>query len=196
MPVSYTNRKGGTYFLCQTPGKGGSPRYHFAREPQPDSPDAIPEGFEISESVNGRVSLVRSRPALITAEELAVVEKELARHPNAGDYRAEVKGKRIVVYDRDGPDLDGLLSVLEELTPFSKEVFRQRAEGVLEDMASFSPLLRFTLHDRELRTFSAESLRTFGDEQEWVDTGYQGALPELAREIIPLLDSDEFYDLY
>lgn len=32
MPVIYINRKGWTYYLCQTVTKTGKPRYYFARE--------------------------------------------------------------------------------------------------------------------------------------------------------------------
>jgi len=34
MPVTYTNRKGHTYYLCQGVTKTGKSRYYFAREPR------------------------------------------------------------------------------------------------------------------------------------------------------------------
>ena len=106
MPVSYTNRKGVTYYLCQSLTKTGKPRYYFSREPKEASPEQIPEGCRISESVNGIVSLVIDRPQLIFPEELAVVEKEISRHPKSENYRVDIKKDQIVVYERQGPDVD------------------------------------------------------------------------------------------
>jgi hypothetical protein len=65
MPVTYTNRKGNTYYLCQGRTKTGKSRYYFARQPKDGSPEHIPEDYRISESVNGIVSLVKDRPPLI-----------------------------------------------------------------------------------------------------------------------------------
>ena len=53
MNVTYTNRKGYTYYLCRGTTKTGKPRYYFAREPKGDPVEQIPEGYEIRESVNG-----------------------------------------------------------------------------------------------------------------------------------------------
>jgi hypothetical protein len=53
MPVTYTNRKGHTYYLCQGKTKTGKMRFYFARQPKEGFPDQIPEGYRISESVNG-----------------------------------------------------------------------------------------------------------------------------------------------
>ena len=56
MPISYTNRKGSTFFLCQGRTKTGRVRYYFSREPKGVEIDQIPSGYEISESINGVVS--------------------------------------------------------------------------------------------------------------------------------------------
>jgi hypothetical protein len=39
--VTYTNRKGRTYYLCQGTTKTGKPRYYFAREPKDELLDEI-----------------------------------------------------------------------------------------------------------------------------------------------------------
>ncbi len=73
MPVTYTNRKGHTYYLCQGMTITGKLRYYFARQPKDGAPDQIPDGYRISESVNGIVSLVIDRPQLILPQEVASV---------------------------------------------------------------------------------------------------------------------------
>ena len=94
MPVTYTNRKGHTYYLCQGMTKTGKLRYYFAREPKDRSLDQVPEGYRISESVNGVVSLVKDLPQLILAQEVASIEAALDRHPKGWDYRVAVQKTR------------------------------------------------------------------------------------------------------
>ena len=117
MPVTYTNRKGHTYYLCQGLTKTGKLRYYFAREPKEGSPDQIPDGYRISESVNGVVSLVKDRPQLIMPQEVASVETVLARHPKGRDYRVAVQKNQIVIYERLGPDIDTLSAIFGNIQP-------------------------------------------------------------------------------
>jgi hypothetical protein len=105
MPITHTNRKDVTFYLCRGVTKTGKPRYFFAREPDKGEPvEAIPEGYEVVESVNGVVSLARARPALIQPEERDLVQAAVAKHPKWRNYRVDVKGERIVVYEREGAD--------------------------------------------------------------------------------------------
>ncbi|MGD1994014.1 MAG: hypothetical protein PVI59_12545, partial [Anaerolineae bacterium] len=70
-----TNRKGVTYTLCRGTTKTGKPRYAFVRDPAGRHVvEEVLRGWEISESVNGIVSLVKKRPAQILPEEIAAVE--------------------------------------------------------------------------------------------------------------------------
>ena len=109
MRITHTNRKGVTFYLGRGVTKTGKPRYFFAREPDKGEPvEAIPEGYEIVESVNGVVSLAKARPALIRPEELALVQAAVAVHPKSGNYRVDVKGERIVVYEHEGADTDNV----------------------------------------------------------------------------------------
>jgi hypothetical protein len=112
--ITYTNRRGWTYYLCQGTTKTGKPRYYFAREPKGELLDEIPQGWEISESVNGIVSLVKKRPAQILPEEVAAVEAAVRRHPKSHNYRVNVKHDRIEIYESTGPDVEELLSHLRE----------------------------------------------------------------------------------
>lgn len=86
MAVTYPNRKGLTFYLCQGMTKTGMLCYDFAREPKERSPDQIPEGYRLSESVNRVVSPIKDRPQLILPQEIATVEAALARHPKSRDY--------------------------------------------------------------------------------------------------------------
>jgi hypothetical protein len=95
MTITYTNRKGFTYLLNKGVTKTGKPRYYFAREQKDEPVDALPAGYEIEESVNGVVSLVKSRPRIISLEEVAAVQAALDEHLNAQNYRLAVKRDHI-----------------------------------------------------------------------------------------------------
>ena len=193
MPVTYTNRKGYTYFLCRGTTKTGKPRYSFAREIKGEPVEEIPAGYEISESVNGIVSLVKKRLSQIRPEEIATVEAAVARHPKHHNYRVNARHDRIDVYERAGPDPDelanqlgGIISGLDRL----KEIMDRRAQ--------FTPVLRFTLRmtDAQKRTFGVQRMCYLGSIDDWIDIGAMGPVDELARDLIPKLGSDRFFELY
>ena len=191
MPVTYINRKGTTYYLCKGITKTGKPRYFFAREPKSEAIDAIPEGYQIEESVNGIVSLVKDRPKLIAPEETAVVEAALKRHPKGGNYRLGVKHNQIVVYERLGPDVKNLNAILGIFGPLD-----QRAREYLDHSAQYTPIMRFILDDPEKRDYHAERWCYRGSIDDWIYAGQSGKIETLARKLIPTLGTDNFFELY
>jgi hypothetical protein len=143
MPVTYTNRKGQTYVLCQGTTKTGKRRYYFARELKGEALHAIPSGYQIEESVNGVVSLVKDRPQLVRPEELAAVEGALKRHPQSGKYRLQIKENQILVYERQGPDIEALNAMFGRLSPLPP-----RGVESLQQSGHYIPIMRFVLLDR------------------------------------------------
>jgi hypothetical protein len=196
MPVTYTNRKGQTYYLCQGLTKTGKLRYYFAREPIEGPPDQIPEGYRISESVNGVVSLVKDRPQLIMPQEVAGVETVLARHPKGCDYRVGVQKNQIVIYERLGPDIDTLSAIFGKISAFQSDIVKARLQEQLDKLARFSPIMRFILVDQGERKFTAERWRYMGDIDDWIDSGESEKLEKLARRLIPKLGTDDFIELF
>ena len=195
MPVTYTNRKGVTYTLCQGVTKTGKPRYTFARDPQGKRVvEEIPEGWQISESVNGVVSLVRERPQQLLPEEIAAVEQAVRKHPKARNYRVNVRHDRIEIYEAVGPDLDDLVSDLKELG-FPILGRESRLQGLLEDHVQFTPVLRFLLEDEEERTFRAERWCYLGSIDDWIFIT-TGPVEQLARRMVPTLGTDAFFELF
>lgn len=195
MPVTYTNRKGLTYYLCRGRTKTGKSRYYFAREIKDEPLEEMPPGYTISESVNGIVSLVKDRPALIRPEEIAVVEAAVNRHPKGRNYRVSAKHNRIDVYERVGPDAETLMATLSReglLDPGL--VGRIQAEE--ERYGQFTAVLRFLLADAEKHTFGVQRMCYLGSVDDWIDLSVGGPLERLARELIPKLGTDRFFDLY
>jgi hypothetical protein len=176
--------------------KTGKLRYIFTREPRDEVPDQIPEGYRISESVNGVVSLVKDRPQLILPQEVASIEAALDRHPKGRNYRVAVQKNQIVIYERLGPDVETLNDIFGKFSPLPPGIMKRRLQELLDKMARFSPIMRFILVDPEQRNFKAERWSYFGDVEDWIDIGESGRLDKLARRLIPKLGTDDFFELF
>jgi hypothetical protein len=194
MPVTYTNRKGFTYYLCKSVTKTGKPRYYFAREPKGEPVEEIPEGFKIGESVNGLVFLKRDRPAQILPEEVASVEAAVGRHPRSRNYRVSVKHDRIEVCEQIGPDAEDLLRVLGQ-RGLEIPGWDDRIRAEQERYARFTPVLRFILTNAKRRIFRVERMH-YGGRDEWFEIRPTGPVDRLARQLIPTLGTKAFFDLF
>jgi hypothetical protein len=191
MSYTYTNRKRSTYYLCQANTKTGKTRYFFIREPSIAIPvDEIPAGYQVEESVNGIVSLVRTRPQLILPEELVNVEAVLKKHPRGHQYRAAIKRNQIIIYESQGAELAGILAQMGWTTPTGLE------QEFMEYHAQFSPIMRFSLSGIEDRTFIPQRWCFRGSVDDWIDIGSPDKIDLLAEELIPALGTDDFYELY
>jgi hypothetical protein len=198
MPISYTNRKGVTYTLYRGQTRAGKLRYYFGRpgQSQGEPVTELPPGFTISESVNGVVSLVKDRPALIQPEEVAAVEAVVRQHPEVRRYRVAVKGSRIEVYEQVGPDYNALVSELH-LPGLSRPGLAEELRALEERHAQYTPVLRFILIDQARRQFSAQRMSSMGGIDDWLDLhGQTGPMAKLARELIPTLGTEQFYELW
>lgn len=102
MPYSYTNRKGATYYLRATVTKKGTVRYAMSRSEE-GAIDELPEGYEVTESPNGMVSVRLAKPRLILPAEEALVKSALNGF-GLKYYRLEVKDKDITVFEPEGGD--------------------------------------------------------------------------------------------
>ncbi|NTU63901.1 MAG: hypothetical protein HGB05_11010, partial [Chloroflexi bacterium] len=192
MPITYTNRKGFTYYLCRGATKTGKPRYYFAREVQDEPVEQIPEGYTISESVNGIVSLSKTQASQLRADEINAVKAAVARHPKRNKYRVNARPKRIEIYESVGPDAETLIANLGSLFP----IFPGTASRLSADMerhAQFTPVLRFTLIDADTRAFDAERMCYLGSIDDFIHIGY-GPLEPMASDIIVTLGTEEFFE--
>lgn len=186
MQITYINRKGTTYYLCRGVTKTGKPRFFFAREPQGTPVVQLPEGYSVSENVNGIVSLGRARPAQILPEAVAAVEAELSRLPDARKYRVDMRKDRIVVYENSTPDIGEILAMMGLPIPPTRAALDElRADQ--ERRATYSPVLRFILLDPSQRTFRTERMCYLGSIDDWINVFPQGPIKQLAQEVLPKL---------
>jgi len=199
MSITYTNRKGRKYYLCQGVTKTGKPRYYFSREQKGEPVNEIPDGFEITESVNGIVSLSRIRPKLLLESEIELVESALEKHPETKRYRLDVKSKVITIYEQVGPDFQDLAMKFRETFGLSSAMtddFRQAIEKEQKVYTQYTPIMKFILSDEEKRLFRAQRMCYLGSIDDWIDIEYNETIDELASTLIPTLGTDEFFELH
>jgi hypothetical protein len=118
---------------------------------------------------------------------------EIRESPKDVDCRLDVKPDSITVYGRVGPTVDVLVDI------FTKHGLPVMPKGVdevrkmLDRDARYEPVLRFELEDEEERIFAAERM-TYSGQGGWhyLDSDH---LQPLAHRLIPLLDTDDFFEL-
>ncbi|MGH2615611.1 MAG: plasmid pRiA4b ORF-3 family protein [Thermomicrobiales bacterium] len=186
MPFTYTNRKGITHTLYRKIGADGKLRYVFGRNVVGEPVDELPQGYRVSESPNGIVSVARDRPSLIRPEEIAAVEAEVQRHPRAKDYRLAVKEKRIEIYAKVGADAVDIYRdmLAASFVPPGKEAAMREID---ERFAQFVPVLRIILRDPERRIFGVEQLFSERRGEVWRKLKQTGEIATLAGEVVPVL---------
>jgi hypothetical protein len=196
MPISHTNRKGQTFFLCQGLTKTGKVCYFFSKSAAQNALEEIPPGHHIEESVNGVVSLVRDCKQIILPEEIQLVEKAISAHPKGTNYRVSAKGKQIIIYERLGPDAEDMADIFGKTMPmYSRQELVEDVQAMLDKNAQYSPMLHFKLVNAADRTFCAERATYVASLPEWIKICGWEPLQNLVGQIIPLLDTGEYFEL-
>ncbi|RRR77236.1 MAG: hypothetical protein EI684_01755 [Candidatus Viridilinea halotolerans] len=193
MAVTYTNRRGVTFYLCQSLTKTGKPRYYFAREPKGRAIEQIPDGFRVGENANGLVWLERERPALLLADEIAIVEAAIARHPQSRNYHVGVKHDQIIISERAAAGTDDLVAkILGSLGVPPGGSVRLRSDVE----ARGTPVLRFSLIDAERRRFIVKRWCFKGRIDDWIDVGLDGPLAQIVAPAVARLGTDDFFEFF
>ena len=188
-PVSHTNRKGKTYYLRAATTKTGKIRYVMTKMAE-GALTELPEGYTITESVNGQVSIGRIQPRLITEPEQAMVKSELERL-GLNRYRCDVKGTYITVYEPLHRESD-YSEMLKEMGIFAPAMKKYISERI--DKGQYDPVMRFRVFDQEKRIFEVERMTYRGDGG-WRELLKHGTLKELIRRYLEHLGKESFYEL-
>lgn len=219
-PVTHTNRQGDLYYLHSGLSKTGKPTYHFSKKAEGDLVYEIPEGFEVYENPDGRVFLIRTPKKTISEDEKRTVESAV-EEAGVTDSIVEVKKDTITVFLGDLTednfsdilDVDCFLadliekaesfgvSIPDDLREFVPEIVEKaraaqpKPAELLKKAQTYSPALRFTLQDEEIRSFAVERAWSAGMKEEWLWLEGPASLRELAKKYCRHLGKDSFYDL-
>ena len=72
----------------------------------------------------------------------------------------------------------------------------ERIRANQERYGQYPPMIQFILDDKKNRTFQAERVGYGGAADGWLPIRFYEPLPKLVKELIPLLRTDSFYELY
>jgi hypothetical protein len=115
-------------------------------------------------------------------------------HPKASRYRVDAKTSDITIYERIGPDRLELAAELG-IDKLSKNALR-RIEERENSSGQFSPIMRFILTDEVRRLFLAQRMCFLSGMDDWIYLQYDKPIAKLARQLVPALGTDEFFELF
>jgi len=204
---TYTSRDGQTYYPHVVQRTDGRDIY-VMRKRRDGALRLLPAGYEVRESIQGRVSVRRKRPRLISAAEERLLRSALAQsRPFA--YELDVEGRSATVYasaqDRkcfaeslDAEFADGFADALtktlaKRYPPELVAMFRARRRRQDAKRPRFYPLLRFVIADRTKRLFAVERV-CFTGESSWIRLEVL-PLSAAVMKYLPHLGRDSFFDL-
>ena len=183
MPVTHVNRSGDIYYLHAGTTRTGKPRYWFSKQAEGDLVESIPKGYEVYENPDSQVFLRKTRPAVITPFEVAVVERGLKRFASGQNCLVDVQGEHIVVYHAERLALDLDRFGFRELPP---------------RYSRYDKVMRFTLTDEDTRTFKVQRWCFRGSIDRWIDLWEwrsKGPLSNLVEEFCPHIGRESFFKL-
>jgi hypothetical protein len=206
--LSHTNRHGETFYIRMRKTSRGV-RYFMVRDPG-GALSRLPDGYQIVESVNGRVSILRAQQARIAPQEMELVRAAL-RQLSTTCYKADVHGRFITIYASaddcrsfaqsiDAEFAEGFAAALECMfaRKYGQELadlFRSRrtARDGTKPAPQYYPLLRFTLVNARARKFAVQRIYFTGD-ADWLQLEVL-PLPAAVMKYVPHLGQNSFFDL-
>lgn len=190
MPLAYTNRMGDTYYLHAGTTKAGKPRYFVAKTAGVGAVDALPDGFELTESINGVVSVRRTAPGgrRVADLDLALIQAELGRHAHLRRHRVNVVKDEIIVYEPSGMGVAEAVDMMSTLLG----VAPRRDPAKLRDRTRYAPVMKFVPD----RTGGYEVHRmTYRGEGGWSYPLAFGSLKTLVGKFLRHVGTEEFFEL-
>ena len=189
MTITYTNRKGDTYYLHQGTTKTGKPKYYFSKK-EPEIPvGTIPDGYEIYENPNAQVFLRRIPPKIIRDEELDVVRQGVMAYAPIKHTILDVRKNAIIIYTAESND-----PLADMLSGFAAS--RQQIDDLLARYLHYTAVMRFVLVNKQTRSFVAERFCFLGSIDDWIQISGPDSLDKLVRQYIPHLGQESLYALY
>lgn len=177
-----------TYYLHEGKTKTGKPRYFFAKTIRKGALSEMPVGFEVSESINGVVSVRRKRAgeAEVADADVEVVRAAVKHHRRLQDHEARVVAGAIVIFEPD--------TRRDELRPLESVFGRQFPKSFINDRMKktrFAPVMKFEPDGKGYAVFRM----TYRGEGGWSWPLATGRLNEVARKFIQHIGTDEFFEL-
>ncbi|MBI2893402.1 MAG: hypothetical protein HYY06_07605 [Deltaproteobacteria bacterium] len=186
---AYQNRMGDTYFLHEGRTKTGKPRYFFAKTTGEGAVATMPKGFEVSESINGVVSVRRkiAGASAVPEEDVKVVELAVGRHSHLRGYMVRALDDAVVVFE-PYPRPDDLRDIAQRLGG------ADRVTALIENRmkrVQYAPVMKFEREGDGYRVLRM----TYRGKGGWSWPLATGKLRELVKRFVRHINTDEFFEL-
>lgn len=179
MALSVKNFRGDTYFLHSRLTKKGKLSYHFSKKAEGAAEiQNVPEGYEIYEEPNGKVYLRKQTISPIKADELRLIKEGMKKYSIIEDFKLDVKKDAVYIYQ--------VVDSFDD-APVPK--------SMQDKYKVYETSLRFTLRDRDERTFEVERFCYIGGIDDWIYLDGPDELERLVREYTRHLGKESFYEL-
>ncbi len=186
---AYQNRMGVTYYLHEGRTTTGKPRYFFAKTMGPGMLSEMPGGVEVSESINGVVSVRRKTTdrAAVPEEDVKVVQEAVGRHLHLKGYMVRAVDSAVVIFEPHPRP--------SELRAFAERYGTSyRASNFIEERmkkAQYAPIMKF---ERESDGYVVLRM-TYRGKGGWSWPLGAGKLGGLAKKFVPSIGTEAFFDL-
>ena len=204
-PIAYKNRLGETYYLHEGTTKTGKPRYFVAKTRRESALASLPDGFELTESVNGVVSVRRidTTPSLVPNADVAVVRDALEGDKRLARYKVELRKNEIVVHEPLGGELPALdpwiaptdLARVAQILGIDEQLLRRPPRPVGASPIQYRPVMKFAPTGFSKSKSYLAFRMTYRGEGGWAELSV-GPIATLARKYIRHLDRESFFDLW
>jgi hypothetical protein len=180
---------GDAYYLHEGRTKTGKPRYFFAKKAGAGALTAMPAGFEVSESINGVVSVRRKTEgeSSVPERDVKLVEAAIERHAHLRWYLVRAVDNAIVIFEPH-PRPEQLLALAPGLGPLC-DVVRFVEERMKR--AQYAPVLKL---ERDGDAYAVHRM-TYRGEGGWSWSIMHGKLADVAKKVVPKVGTEAFYDL-
>jgi len=177
--LAYENRMGERYYLHEGKTKTGKARCFFAKVIGDGALAKMPAGFEVTESINGVVSVRKKIAGALSVpdEDVKIVEAQIGLLVRLRGYMVRTQGNAIVVFEPDHH-----LGALGQAERFIEDRRRK---------ARYAPLMQF---EREGEGYVVRRM-TYRGQGGWSYPLGQGKLAELASSFVSKIGTDAFFDL-
>lgn len=191
MPITYKSRRGKTWRLFEGKTKLGKPKFFLsltAKSASGKPAAVIPEGFEIYEDPDGRVLCRKKLPVLITDDEIALVERELAANSQASCL-VERKGVDLIVHEAQGG------GGIREFSAQMRIPVGQLAD-LIKKSQRYQPIFKFELIDEKKRLFEASRWCFRGMDDGWMSLAWAKSLAGLVKKYVKHIGQESYYELF
>lgn len=192
MPITYTNRRGKTYYLHTGKTKTGKEKFFFSQKAGGELCTEAPEGFEVYENPDGLVVLRRELKTLLEESELSFIRRSMRPMTSLEDYQYIIDhdNDTITIFVLDDDPVESLV----ELNPFLLERKNAVRDYALR-FGHYAAMMRFCLVDKKKRLFRADRFCFRGSVDDWIAISGPETLDTLAKKLLKHLGRETFYDL-